>query len=268
MARGVRARAGRRARDPDRRRLRDALPPQPDVGKRRRARRAQRGRGVRRRTASRWRRNASRHRGRPATPTSASSTIATTWTRRSAIEYREGQTPAIRADVSSRTLAPGRRPAHPVDARDRARDLPTPDLQEGLRPERTWRYELASADARSAPPRSGAHVFYEDAADQLVNVFDEAAARSLRILNGGSIDARGVGLTVGAAPRRAGQRLAHLHLRPHDAGRRPRGRRGRGERLRPPRVRRGRLPRSRRARGDHHRLDRHAGLAPSTDSTA
>jgi hypothetical protein len=74
---------------------------------------------------------------------------------------------------------------------------PDANYQEGLRPSRTWRYELA-ADRTLGAAKVGAHLFYESTADQLVNVFDEEGATpTLRVLNGGHLDARGLGLTVG-----------------------------------------------------------------------
>jgi Carboxypeptidase regulatory-like domain len=111
------------------------------------------------------------------------------------LEYREDEYAWIRASVSSRTLAPGG-DLLTLSTLKTSPVITYATLQEGLRPSRTWRYEL-SADRALGPAKVGAHIFYEDTADQLVNVFDQAAARTLRVLNGGHIDTRGIGLTVG-----------------------------------------------------------------------
>jgi hypothetical protein len=111
------------------------------------------------------------------------------------LEYREDQYAWIRANVSSRTLAPGG-DLLTLSTLKTSPVISYAHLQDGLRPSRTWRYEL-SADRVVGPAKVGAHIFYEDTADQLVNMFDEAAARTLRVRNGGSLDTRGIGLTVG-----------------------------------------------------------------------
>ncbi len=112
-----------------------------------------------------------------------------------AVELRADSNAWLRGSVASRTLAPGgdlltlsTLKTSPITSYAR--------LEEGLRPSRTSRYELAFDRALGAA-KVGAHLFYEDTADQLVNVFDRPAARSLRVMNAGNVDARGVGVTLG-----------------------------------------------------------------------
>ncbi len=113
-----------------------------------------------------------------------------------AVEYHENENAWLRASVASRTLAPG----GDLLTLSTLKTSPVTSyahLEQGLRPSRTWRYELA-ADRALGAAKIGAHLFYEDTADQLVNLFDEpAAGRTLRVLNGGHVDTRGLGLTVG-----------------------------------------------------------------------
>ena len=87
-----------------------------------------------------------------------------------ALELRDDSNAWLRGSVASRTLAPGgdlltlsTLETSPVTSYAR--------LQAGLRPSRTWRYELA-VDRVLGAAKFGAHVFYEDTADQLVNVFE------------------------------------------------------------------------------------------------
>jgi len=69
-------------------------------------------------------------------------------------------------------------------------------MDEQLRPERAMRYELSVDQAMGATTLS-AHTFYEGVEDQLVNAFSgPRVARTLRIVNGGPVQARGMGLTV------------------------------------------------------------------------
>jgi hypothetical protein len=112
-----------------------------------------------------------------------------------ALELRDDSNAWLRGSVASRTLAPGgdlltlsTLKTSPVTSYAR--------LEAGLRPSRTWRYELAF-DRVLGAAKFGAHVFYEDTANQLVNVFDRPSARSLNVVNGGAVDARGLGFTVG-----------------------------------------------------------------------
>lgn len=112
-----------------------------------------------------------------------------------ALELRRDPKTSLRASAGSRTLAPGgdlltlsTLNAAPLGA--------FAQLDARLRPSKTWRYELA-ADRALGAAKVGAHAFYEDTADQLVNVFDRPDARSLRVRNGGHVDTRGVGITVG-----------------------------------------------------------------------
>ncbi len=112
-----------------------------------------------------------------------------------AVELRDDTNAWLRGSVASRTLSPGgdlltlsTLKTSPITSYAR--------MEEGLRPSRTWRYELAFDRAVGAA-KFGAHVFYEDTDHQLVNVFDRPSARSLHVVNGGSVDARGLGITVG-----------------------------------------------------------------------
>src|SRR4029453_9685925 len=109
-----------------------------------------------------------------------------------ALEYHEDDHAVLRATVASRTLAPGG-DLLTLSTLKTSPMAPDANYQEGLRPSRTWRYELA-ADRTLGAAKVGAHLFYESTADQLVNVFDEEGATpTLRVLNGGHLDARGLG---------------------------------------------------------------------------
>jgi hypothetical protein len=112
-----------------------------------------------------------------------------------AVEYHEDEHAVLRATVASRTLAPGGDllTLSTLKTSPMASDA---HFDDGLRPSRTWRYELA-ADRALGAAKVGAHLFYESTADQLVNVFDQSATPVLHVMNGGNLDARGLGLTVG-----------------------------------------------------------------------
>jgi hypothetical protein len=72
-------------------------------------------------------------------------------------------------------------------------------MDEGLQPERSLRAELALAQEFGATTLR-AHAFYERVRDQLGNVFDGGDGRvtpTLRIMNTGGVDARGMGLSIG-----------------------------------------------------------------------
>jgi hypothetical protein len=112
-----------------------------------------------------------------------------------AVEYHEDAHAVLRASIASRTLAPGgdlltlsTLKTSPITSDAR--------FQDGLRPSRTWRYELA-ADRSIGAAKVGGHLFYESTDDQLVNVFDDGPTPSLSVMNGGHLDVRGLGVTVG-----------------------------------------------------------------------
>jgi len=112
------------------------------------------------------------------------------------LEMRSTPTTVVRVSAGSRTLAPGgdlltlsTLNASPVTSYAR--------LDQGLRPSRTWHYELGT-DHNLGGVHLGTHAFYEDTDHQLINTFDRAlGARFLRVMNGGQLDTRGVGFTVG-----------------------------------------------------------------------
>jgi hypothetical protein len=72
-------------------------------------------------------------------------------------------------------------------------------MDQGLRPERSVRVELAVAQEFGSTTLR-AHTFYEAVHDQLANVFDlpgTGEVSALRILNAGDLEARGMGLSLG-----------------------------------------------------------------------
>jgi hypothetical protein len=74
------------------------------------------------------------------------------------------------------------------------------EMDQGLRPERSIRVELAVAQDFGATSLR-AHTFYEGVRDQLANVFDQVGGAddvaTLRILNAGRLESRGMGVSVG-----------------------------------------------------------------------
>jgi hypothetical protein len=101
----------------------------------------------------------------------------------------------MRGTVASRTLVPGG-DLLTLSVVGSAPDMAFAVMREDLRAERSMHYELALDQALGAATVS-ARTFYEGVDDQLVNAFSgPSEARTLRIVNGGALAARGMGLTV------------------------------------------------------------------------
>ena len=120
------------------------------------------------------------------------------------VEVRRDERTRVRGSVASHTLVPGG-DLLTLSVRGSAPAMAFAVMDEALRPERSMHYELAVDQALGATTLS-ARTFYEGVDDQLVNAFTgQEGARTLRILNGGGLQARGMGLTVA---RRFGDALS------------------------------------------------------------
>jgi hypothetical protein len=112
-----------------------------------------------------------------------------------AVELKRDDRTRMRGTVASRTLVPGG-DLLTLSVVGSAPAMAFAVMDDHLRPERSMHYELAVDQALGAATIS-AHAFYEGVDDQLVNAFSgPSEARALRIVNGGSLAARGMGLTV------------------------------------------------------------------------
>ena len=112
-----------------------------------------------------------------------------------AVELRRDERTRVRGTVSSRTIVPGG-DLLTLSVLGSAPAMAFAVMDDQLRPERAMRYELTVDQALGSATLS-ARTFYEGVTDQLVNAFTGAsAARTLRIVNGGGLQARGMGLTV------------------------------------------------------------------------
>ena len=112
-----------------------------------------------------------------------------------AVELKRDARTRVRGTVSSRTIVPGG-DLLTLSVLGSAPAMAFADMDEQLRPERAIRYELA-VDQAMGPATLSARTFYEGVDDQLVNAFSgPSGARTLRIVNGGGLSARGMGLTV------------------------------------------------------------------------
>jgi len=112
-----------------------------------------------------------------------------------AVELKRDARTRVRGTVSSRTLVPGG-DLLTLSVLGSAPAMAFAVMGEQLRPERTMRYELV-VDQALGPATLSARTFYEGVQDQLVNAFSgPRSARSLRIVNGGGVAARGMGLTL------------------------------------------------------------------------
>jgi hypothetical protein len=101
----------------------------------------------------------------------------------------------VRGTVTSRTIVPGG-DLLTLSALGSAPAMAFAETDASLRPERAVHYELA-VDQALGQATVTARTFYEGVDDQLVNAFSgPAGARTLRIVNGGAVEARGMGLTV------------------------------------------------------------------------
>ena len=112
-----------------------------------------------------------------------------------AVELRRDERTRVRGTVSSRTMVPGG-DLLTLSVLGSAPAMAFAVMDEQLRPEHAMRYEL-TVDQSLGSATLSARTFYEGVEDQLVNAFTgPRAARTLRIVNGGGLRARGMGLTV------------------------------------------------------------------------
>lgn len=113
-----------------------------------------------------------------------------------AVEFQGAPGTVIRGSASTRTLAPGG-DLLTLSTRDSSPLISYAALTDTLRASKTTSYELA-VDRNVGPTTVGARAFYEDTADQLVNVLEGyPATRSLHMFNVGPLATRGVGVTMG-----------------------------------------------------------------------
>jgi carboxypeptidase family protein/TonB-dependent receptor-like protein len=114
------------------------------------------------------------------------------------LELRRDEKTRIRGSARSHTLVPG------GDVLTVATISASPAvafavLDDGLRPERVLRYEVA-LDQEYGDYTVEAHTFYETIHDQLVNGFSDAGTllpHALNVSNGGWVGTRGMGLKLG-----------------------------------------------------------------------
>jgi Carboxypeptidase regulatory-like domain/TonB dependent receptor len=111
------------------------------------------------------------------------------------VEVRSDEQSVVRGTVSAHTLAPGG-DLLTVSALSSGSAVAMAVMDARLRPERATRYEVG-LDQELGRTTVGAFAFYEGVRDQLVNTFEHPANEQvLRIANGGSMAARGMGMTV------------------------------------------------------------------------
>lgn len=112
-----------------------------------------------------------------------------------AVELKRDDRTRVRGTVASRTLVPGG-DLLTLSVVGSAPAMTFAVMDDQLRAERSMHYELAVDQVLGAATVS-ARTFYEGVDDQLVNAFSgPSEARTLRIVNGGALAARGMGLTV------------------------------------------------------------------------
>jgi outer membrane receptor protein involved in Fe transport len=113
------------------------------------------------------------------------------------IEVTRDEHTRVVASVASRTMAPGG-DLLALSTLATGPALTYAQMDQGLRPERSVRLELAMAQ-EFGQTSLRAHTFYEGVSNQLANVFgavDTEAVPALRILNAGGLASRGMGLSV------------------------------------------------------------------------
>jgi TonB dependent receptor/Carboxypeptidase regulatory-like domain len=113
------------------------------------------------------------------------------------IEVKRDDHTRLSGSIVTRTLAPGG-DLLTLTSLASGPAVTYASMDRGLRPERTNRLELAVAQEFGVTTLR-AHAFYEAVRDQLVNAFEEngGATPTVRILNAGSLQARGMGVTLG-----------------------------------------------------------------------
>lgn len=109
------------------------------------------------------------------------------------VEFDSTPGTVVRASAGTRTLAPGG-DLLTLSTREAFPAIAYATIRDGLRASKTDHYELA-VDRTMGPTSLGVRAFYEDTADQIVNVF-QPSSTSLRMFNAGQIATRGVGLTI------------------------------------------------------------------------
>jgi hypothetical protein len=113
-----------------------------------------------------------------------------------ALEYQVAPLTHVRGSVRLGTVTPGG-DLLTLSSLANGPAISLAHLDPGLRAERTHRAELA-VDRVIGATTLGAQMFYEGVDDQLLNAYESrSAVASLRILNGGAVQARGMGVSVG-----------------------------------------------------------------------
>jgi hypothetical protein len=108
------------------------------------------------------------------------------------VEVRGDDRTFVRGSIATRTLTPGG-DLLTLSTVAASPALTWARLEEGLQPARSTRCELG-LDHAMGPARVGARIFDETSRDVLLTTFD---GRTPHIRNGGSLGARGIGVTVG-----------------------------------------------------------------------
>jgi hypothetical protein len=113
-----------------------------------------------------------------------------------AVEFLADRHTQVRGAWSAHTLAPGG-DLLTLSSGATAPTITLARMDGDLRASRSVHWDLA-VDRTLGATKLGAHAFYEDVNDQLVNAYEVASwGRSLHIYNAGSVATRGMGFTVG-----------------------------------------------------------------------
>jgi hypothetical protein len=113
-----------------------------------------------------------------------------------AVEFLADRHTQLKASWAARTLAPGG-DLLTLSSGATAPAITLARMDGDLRASRSVHWDLG-VDRTLGATKLGAHAFYEDVNDQLVNAYDSSSwGRSLHIYNAGSVATRGMGFTVG-----------------------------------------------------------------------
>jgi hypothetical protein len=113
-----------------------------------------------------------------------------------AVEWRQKDGTTLRLSATRRTLVPGG-DLLTLSTLSSGASIALAMMDPELRPERIGRFELGT-DHSFGAASLGAHAFYEDVRNPLVNSFEGVRApRSLHIANGHAVAARGLGFSLG-----------------------------------------------------------------------
>jgi hypothetical protein len=113
-----------------------------------------------------------------------------------AVEFQADRHTQVRGSWSAHTLAPGG-DLLTLSSWATAPAITLARMDTDLRASRSLHWDLG-VDRTLGATKLGAHAFYEDVNDQLVNAYDATSwGRSLHIYNAGSVATRGMGFTVG-----------------------------------------------------------------------